>query len=74
MIVDQKVNKQYSGVYLIDGCVDGPQLATTSKPNGFKRFVTKLVVGWVWVSIEKLKIKQEELKLLKVELKSYQEG
>jgi len=33
MIVDQKLNKGFMGVYLIDGSIDGTQLATTIKPN-----------------------------------------
>jgi len=55
MIVDQKLNKQIVGVYLIDGDVTGTLLATTSKPNGFRRVMTKLFVGWKWISIQKLK-------------------
>ena len=44
MIVDQKLNKQFVGVYLIDnGTVDGTQLATTSKPNWFRILMTRLV-------------------------------
>jgi len=35
MIVDQKLNKQFVGVYLIDGGIDGTQLATTVKPLEF---------------------------------------
>ena len=55
MIVDQKLNKKFVGVYLIDGAIDGTQLATTSRPNGFRRVMTKLFLGWKWISIEKLK-------------------
>lgn len=55
MIVDQKLNKQFVGVYLIDGCIDGTQLGTTSKPNGFRRVATRLFLGWKWISIKKLK-------------------
>lgn len=55
MIVDQKLNKQFVGVYLIDGTIDGTQLATSVKPNGFRRAMTKLFVGWKWISIRKLK-------------------
>lgn len=55
MIVDQKLNKQIVGVYLIDGCIDGTQLATTKKPNWFKIFITKLFLGWNWISIKELK-------------------
>jgi len=55
MIVDQKVNKQFVGVYLIDRATDGPQLVTTTKPNGFRRVCTRLFLGWKWISIKKLK-------------------
>jgi len=55
MIVDQKLNKQFVGVYLIDGDVTGTQLATTLRPNGFRRLMTRLFVGWKWISIKKLK-------------------
>jgi hypothetical protein len=55
MIVDQKLNKQFVGVYLIDGDVNGTQLATTTKPNWFRRFATRLFLGWKWISIKKLK-------------------
>lgn len=55
MIVDQKLNKQFVGVYLIDGDKEGTQLATTSKPNWFRRVFTRLFVGWKWISIKELK-------------------
>jgi len=55
MIVDQKINGQFAGVYLIDGDVTGVQLATTKKPNGFRRLMTRWFVGWRWISIQKLK-------------------
>jgi len=45
MIVDQKFNKQFVGVYLMDGTTDGTQLATTIKPNGFRRAMTRLFIG-----------------------------
>lgn len=57
MIVDQKLNKPFVGVYLIDGNKDGTQLATTSKPNWFRRTCTKLFLGWKWIDIKKLKTK-----------------
>lgn len=57
MIVDQKLNKPFVGVYLIDGGKDGTQLATTSKPNWFRRFFTRLFLGWKWINIKKLKSK-----------------
>lgn len=65
MIVDQKLNKQFVGVYLIDGSIDGTQLATTSKPNWFRRVMTRLFVGWRWLDISHLKAEQEELKAKK---------
>lgn len=55
MIVDQKLNKQFVGVYLIDGIIDGTQLATTVKPNWFKILMTKWFLGWKWISIKELK-------------------
>jgi hypothetical protein len=58
MIVDQKLNRQFVGVYL----VEGTQLATTIKPNWFRRIATRLFIGWKWVSIKQLKTKQETLK------------
>lgn len=65
MIVDQKLNKQFVGVYLIDGNVDGTQLATTSKPNWFRRLMTKWLIGWKWIDISHLKAGQEALKVKK---------
>jgi len=55
MIVDQKLNKQFVGVYLIDGTIDGTQLATTVKPNWFRRLTTNWFLGWKWISIKELK-------------------
>lgn len=55
MIVDQKINKQFVGVYLIDGEIDGTQLATTVKPNWFRILMTKWFLGWKWISIKELK-------------------
>jgi len=55
MIVDQKINKKFLGVYLIDGNISGTQLATTTKPNWFRRFATKLFLGWKWINIKELK-------------------
>ncbi|MDA3780860.1 MAG: hypothetical protein PF487_11680 [Bacteroidales bacterium] len=57
MIVDQKLNKAFVGVYLIDGDKVGTQLATTSKPNWFRRVCTKLFLGWKWIDIKELKTK-----------------
>jgi len=55
MIVDQKLNRQFVGVYLIDGDMGGTQLATTIKPNWIRRTLTYLVLGWKWISIKELK-------------------
>jgi hypothetical protein len=66
MIVDQKLNKQFVGVYLIDGDIEGTQLATTVRPNWFRILMTNLFLGWKWLSITKLKSKQEALKAARV--------
>jgi hypothetical protein len=69
MIVDQKLNKQFVGVYLIDdGDVEGTQLATTVKPNWFRILMTRWFLGWKWVSIKTLKAKQEVLKVAKAKV------
>ena len=65
MIVDQKINKQFVGVYLIDGEIDGTQLATTVKPNWFRILTTNWFLGWKWISIKDLKSLQEKAKLVK---------
>jgi hypothetical protein len=57
MIIDQKLNKPFVGVYLIDGKKEGTQLVTTSKPNWFRRLCMKLFLGWKWIDIKKLKMK-----------------
>jgi hypothetical protein len=57
MITDQKVNKNIVGAYLIDGKLDGTQLATTKKPNLFRKIFIFLFLGWKWVSLKKLKKK-----------------
>lgn len=62
MITDQKVKKGFKGIYLIDGSIDGTQMATTKKPNFFRRFFTLLFLGWKWISLKKLKKKQEKIK------------
>jgi len=59
MIVDQKLNKQFVGIYLIDGDKEGTQLATASKPNWFRRTCTRLFLGWKWISIKTLKDKTD---------------
>jgi hypothetical protein len=42
-------------VYLIDGNVNGTQMATTSKPNLVRKILTRLILGWKWVNVKKLK-------------------
>ena len=59
MIVDQKLNKQFVGVFLIDGCIEGTQLATTNKPNFFRKMMFKMLLGWGWISIKELKTKKQ---------------
>jgi len=80
MIVDQKLNKGFAGVYLIDGEFDGTQLATTVKPNWFRRVMIRLFIGWKWISILRLKElqkaaaeKKKQLKLAEEELKKAKE-
>lgn len=56
MIVDQKIKKQFVGVYLIDGELNGTQLATTIKPNWFRRIMSCWLLGWKWVNISDIKL------------------
>jgi hypothetical protein len=65
MIVDQKLNKQFAGVYLIDGVIDGTQLATTVRPNWFRILATKWFLGWKWISVTELKSRLEAVKVAK---------
>lgn len=67
MIVDQKLNRGFAGVYLIDGDIDGTKLATSVKPNWFRRVMTKLFIGWEWITIKELKRRQTEIEELKKE-------
>jgi hypothetical protein len=62
MIADQKLNKQFAGVYLIDNSINGTQLATTIKPSWFKILMTKWFIGWKWISIKKLNELQKKNK------------
>lgn len=55
MIVDQKINKNFVGVYLIDNDMEGTKLATTRKPTWLQRLLTKWVMGWTWISVQDLK-------------------
>lgn len=59
MITDQKVNAKYVGVYLIgDTFETSIQIATTSKPNWFRKFCMWAFLGWGWMSISEIKEKQ----------------
>ena len=60
MIVDQKVNKAFVGVYLIDGDLEGTQIATTKKPTKFKKCLIKWLLGWKWITIKEFKEKNLE--------------
>ena len=56
MITDQRVNAKYVGVYVIgDSIATSIQIATTHKPNWFRRLCTNWFLGWKWMSIEELK-------------------
>jgi hypothetical protein len=55
MIVDQKLNKKIEGVYLLDNDIYGTQIATSSKPNVFRKFFLKFFLGWKWISVKELK-------------------
>ncbi|MFW6246939.1 MAG: hypothetical protein ACOC22_02055 [bacterium] len=57
MIVDQRLKKKIEGVYFIDGISNGVQIATSIKPNIFRRFFTWLFLGWKWKSIKDIKTK-----------------
>ncbi|MFA5366505.1 MAG: hypothetical protein WC333_01085 [Dehalococcoidia bacterium] len=39
-------------------------MAMTTKPSWFKRIMTRWLIGWKWISIEKLKEKQDAQKKL----------
>jgi hypothetical protein len=70
MIVDQKIKKQFLGVYLIDnGDLNGTQLATTVKPNWFRILMTKWLLGWKWINIKELKTTQATTKIVLEEVK-----
>ena len=74
MIVDQKINKQFMGVYLVDGSIDRTLFATTIIPNLFRRVFTRLFLGWKWVSIKKLKLMEAEQEAIELALKVEQEA
>ena len=46
MIADQKCNKKIVGFYLIDGDTYGAKLASSSRPNWFRRMCMFLFLGW----------------------------
>ena len=54
MIVDKKVMKGIKGVYLIDGVIDGPQLAVTKTPSKIRKFLIKLFLGWGFATVQEL--------------------
>lgn len=56
-MVNQKLNKLFVGIYLIDDDKEGTQLATTSKPNWFRRLYARIFLDWEWVGINELKTK-----------------
>lgn len=59
MITDTKANAKFVGVYLIGDSIEtSVQIATTNKPNWFRRFMTWMCLGWKWMSIEEMKQKR----------------
>ena len=57
MLVDQKVNKAFLGVYLIDGDFENGTIETTKEPSKFKKHIMKWFLKWKWVSVKELKEK-----------------
>lgn len=55
MIINNKTNRSFVGAFLIDGDFDGTKLTVTKKPNRIRIFLAWLILGWKWVSIEKMK-------------------
>jgi hypothetical protein len=56
MITDQKVNSKFVGIYVIgESLATSVQIATTHKPNWFRRFSMWAFLGWKWMSIADLK-------------------
>lgn len=56
MITDQKTNAKYVGAYIIGDTFDtSVQIATTNKPNWFRRFCLWAFLGWVGKVLPKLK-------------------
>jgi len=58
MIVDQKINKEFVGAFLIDGDMSGTKLAVSKKPNMVRRFFMFLLLGWKWVELHDMKQKK----------------
>lgn len=58
MIKDQKAKGGIKGVYLLDGVIDGAQLAVSKLPNKFRRFLVKVFFGWGFATIEQLTTKK----------------
>lgn len=46
MIVDNKANGSFVGYFLID---NAQKFGFMKKPNGFRRLMYKLFLGWKWV-------------------------
>lgn len=55
MLIDQKIKKSFIGVYLIDNSPTGVALATTKKPNWFRKIFIKIFLGWEYLSISEYK-------------------
>ena len=54
MISDKLKNKGFAGVLLIDGVVDGTQLAVSREPTKMQKFFFRKLFGWGWMSIKDL--------------------
>jgi len=46
--------KGIKGVYLIDGVIDGPQLAVSKTPSKIRKFLIKLFLGWGFATVQEL--------------------
>lgn len=58
MIKDQKATGGIKGVYLLDGEINGTQIAVSKSPNKFRRFLIKLFFGWGFATIDELTTKK----------------
>lgn len=50
MIVDSKIKGKYVGYYILDNDPNGTKIGLINKPNLFRRFLIKIILGWEWVS------------------------